>query len=542
MQPIPEARLARGSFYRSPARLSDVGLLTLLVLIALVLRGYLLWNTEVAARDSIGYIRYAWQLRHQPWKDVLRNTEQPPLYPLALLGISAPVRTLTDAPESIVMQRSAQLTSVIAGVLLVIPMFLLGKELFDRNVGFWAAVLFQCLPATGRFLSDGVSEATFLMLGSFSLWFAVRALHGQSVIRFGLAGLFAGMAYLTRTEGGLVVAAVGTVLLGCQAFRYWRFPWMRWVACAFALGFGALLIAGPYMAVIGGITNKDSIWHALKGRVAEAPPRQESTGLPLAVWFDGPADAKRSLWGLWALATELGRGAFYAGWVAALVGLFAYRHRLRAVPGIWVLLVLGAAIALSLWALANSMGYLSDRHCLLILLCSMFWMASGCRAIGGWLADRIRPYFGEWTAGKGMWRQLVEERLTSPRTLTAFLLLAFIGAAMPKTLEPLHGNRAGLRQAGLWLGANVQPGDRIVDPYCWTHYYAGCVFREGMPDDPPPGHAPVKYAVLEHSKSDHRRLTLLEEARTLAQQGEIVYRWFGKQGKQDAEVLVYAVR
>jgi hypothetical protein len=364
----------------------------------------------------------------------------------------------------------------------------------------------------------------------------------QSMFLFSLSGFFAGLAYLTRPEGGLVTAATGMVLLGCQAVRSWRLPWKRCVACAAALSLSALIAAGPYMAVIGGITLKHSIVQSLKGQTAEAPPCQNVTGLPLAVWWNGEGESKRTLWGLWALGTELGRGAFYVGWAAAIIGLLAYRHRLRTVPGIWVLLVLCAGVTLALWGLANGMGYLSDRHCLLILLCCTFWSAAGCKAVGGWLANRIQPYLGEWTAARGMWRQLVEERLSSPRALTALLLLAFIGAALPKTLEPLHGNRAGLRQAGLWLSANVQPGDRIVDPYYWSHYYAGCVFREGMPNDPLPGHTPVCYAVLERSKSDHHRLTHLQEARDLATKGKVVYRWAGKQGKHDAEVLVYAVR
>jgi hypothetical protein len=541
LRPLLRITSERTAIASRPARLSDVGSLALLIVLALVLRSYLLWNTEVAARDSIGYIRYAWQLKQQPWQDVLRHTEQPPLYALALLGMSVPLRQVANAPESILMQTSAQFTSVVAGVLLVLPMFLLGKELFDRNVGFWAALLFQCLPGTGRFLSDGVSEAMFLMLAAFSLWFAVRALRMQSMLLFALSGLFAGLTYLTRTEGGLVAAATGIVLLGCQAVRSWRFSWKRWVACAAALSLGALIVAGPYMAVIGGITLKTSILNSVMGQAAEAPLRERMTALPLAVWWS-EAEGKRTLWGLWALGTELVRGAFYVGWAAAIVGLLAYRHRLVAVPGIWVLLVLSAGVMLALWGLANSMGYLSDRHCLLILLCSMFWIVAGFRAMGGWLAKRIRRYLDEPTAGKGMWRQLMEERLTSPRAFTAMLLMAFIGAGIPKTLEPLHCNRAGLRQAGLWLLANAQPGDRIVDPYCWAHYYAGCVFREGLPDDPPPGHRPVCYVVLEQSKSDHRRLTQLEDARRLAERGEVVYRWAGKQGKLEAEVLVFAVR
>ena len=54
--------------------------------------------------------------------------------------------------------------SGIASVLLVIPMFYLGKELFNRSVAFWATALFQCHPQAGQALSDGLSEGLFLLL------------------------------------------------------------------------------------------------------------------------------------------------------------------------------------------------------------------------------------------------------------------------------------------------------------------------------------------------------------------------------------------
>ncbi|HMF14964.1 MAG TPA: hypothetical protein VKE94_21760, partial [Gemmataceae bacterium] len=147
----------------------------------------------------------------------------------------------------------------------------------------------------------------------------------------------------------------------------------------------------------------------------------------------------------------------------------------------------------------------------------------------------------EWTSRRGLWRQLVEERLTSGRTLATLLTLGLLIAALPKSLETLHGNRAGLRQAGTWLREHADPSDEIVDPYCWAHYYAGCTLREGLPTETAPGHVPVRYVVLEHGKSEHTRLTGLERARDVAQLGRVVYRWEGKQGKHAAEVLVYEV-
>src|SRR5437763_16667760 len=69
----------------------DWKLVALLALFAVGLRGWQLTHTEVAARDSIGFIRHAWQFRLHDlneWPDVLRHSEQHPLYPLYILAVS----------------------------------------------------------------------------------------------------------------------------------------------------------------------------------------------------------------------------------------------------------------------------------------------------------------------------------------------------------------------------------------------------------------------------------------------------------------------
>lgn len=62
------------------------------------------------------------------------------------------------------MQFAGQLTSTLAALLLLYPMYQLGRLLFDRRVGFGAALLFQYLPISSHHLSDGISEALFLLL------------------------------------------------------------------------------------------------------------------------------------------------------------------------------------------------------------------------------------------------------------------------------------------------------------------------------------------------------------------------------------------
>src|SRR5262249_29148884 len=151
------------------------------------------------------------------------------------------------------------LTSSLAGVLLVIPMFYLGRELFNRSAGFWGALLFQCLPVSSRILSDGLSEATFLFFSTTALLLAVRALRTNSAVRLSLCGALAGLAYLTRPEGALLIAAAGLVLLSKQLYADWRQSWRRMLLCGASLAIGTLATGGFYPYHTGHFTLKPTV-------------------------------------------------------------------------------------------------------------------------------------------------------------------------------------------------------------------------------------------------------------------------------------------
>src|SRR5947207_48340 len=63
---------------------TELGLLLVLVVLALVLRIWMITHTEVAARDSIGFIRIAWRFQHEEWREVVRTIPQHPLYPASV--------------------------------------------------------------------------------------------------------------------------------------------------------------------------------------------------------------------------------------------------------------------------------------------------------------------------------------------------------------------------------------------------------------------------------------------------------------------------
>ena len=505
-----------------------------LVLLLVLAGGMRLWqvnNTEVASRDSVMYIRFAWRLEAEPWPQVVRTGVQHPGYGLLVYAFGTPMRAAFPDDLPFAMQFAAQLASALCGLLLVVPMYYLGKELFDRRVGFWGALLFQCIPSSGRLMADGLSEPLFLLLASTALLFAVRALGTGRIRWFVLCGLATGLAYLTRQEGLLVVLVTLVVLAGLQFSPRWRRSPGKLAAHGACLVVGCAVFAAPFMVLIGGISLKVSAKHMLDSDGWKMPDEAHDTPrvhhvrspLPLAKWMFGPSirPQDRYLWAARALAEMVDKAFFHVFLYPALAALWVFRRRFAEVPGMWVPFVCGLVLVPLLYKLGQSNGYISERHAILLLLGGVFWSAAGIGLLAAWVATRTT-------------------RLSGPTLSLAFLLVA-TGVCLPRTLARLHGNREGFREVGVWMAENTKPGDKIFDPLTWTSYHAGRVFVEGR-EDVPRSDPTVCYVVLEQSKSTHDHLSyLMDPAKKLAARGKVCHRLTVHRGRETAEIQVFRV-
>jgi 4-amino-4-deoxy-L-arabinose transferase-like glycosyltransferase len=502
-------------------RLSGTLPILVLLTLALGLRLIVIARTEVAARDSIGFIRYALRFEREPWADVIRTSEQPPGYALVVLLVSQPVRAWAGETTCDGMVLSAQLASALMAVFSVIPMVRLGRELSDRRVGWLAAAAFLTLPAWLRMTSDGLSEATYLFWLSLGLWLGVRALRRPGASRFFLCGLAAGAAYLTRPEGLEIAVAVGLVLFGFQAVPAVRQQWCRLAGQGGSLAAGVLVFLGPYVAVTGHLTNKNTP-RFLIGDPAADPARmlphgqaQAGVRTPLAAWMHdaGGRAGSRWLWALQALGHETAQGFQYVGLALAAVGLICLRPRAGGGPGLALLGTVVGLHVLILCRMASVSGYLSERHTLLLIVAGCFPLAAALLWLGGrWRGHAAAFRFAVAAVGV----MLVAELLT--------------------LRKPLHGNRAGHKAAGRWLATQVTAADAIIDPFNWAAYYA----RPPLPEPEPP-RPDQAYVVLETSDNQHSRLPALAGARKLAQWGEAVYHWPERRPRDHAHVVVYRV-
>ncbi len=525
---------------------------TLFLFALLVLAGGMrLWHwdhTEVAARDSIGYIRMAWRLGTEPFAQVVKESHQHPGYPVAVL---ATARLLGHNPASFdsfqpdpkmpwQFQRAAQLLSAVASTLLVIPMFLLGRMGFGSLCSFWACLLFQSLPAAGRLFADGLSEGLFLLFGATALlgaWMSLASLQGKACRPWMWAlvtGIFSGLSYWVRPEG-LFIGGWTFLGLAILAWRQGIHRKQRLIQMALVAG-GLLMIGGPFMATIGHITSKPTAKQILEGETHQGTSLQTprptflataaplAMSFPFAVWWEGGSEGAldRLIWGGHALVYNWVKGMFWVLWFPILWSLWRYRTNWC---NPWMLPLWGLVVTMvvALFKVASQMGYLSDRHLILLLMLGCYPAVWGIFGI-------LQPIKRRLLVAN--WPRLAEN-------LPSLVLAIVVALALTRTLEPLHNHRTGFREAGEWIAKNSSPGDPVVDGFCWTHYHAGRVFTELGPKGIPITDPPVQFIVVERSNNKHARLKTFKEEDLQAQGGKVV--WTSTPRKDGSVVAIYRV-
>jgi hypothetical protein len=485
-------------------RTGDGVRLAVLLVFAAGMRCWLLTHTEVPARDCVDFVRSAVRFEDRPWAEVMRTTHQMPGYPLLILAATktASACGFEMTPERYGM--TAQLVSSVAALITILPMYFAGRRLFGANAGFFAVLLFNALPVCVRVTSDGLSEGVFFLFAATALYSAVRGLQQSSSLTFVACGVASGLAYLTRPEGvELALAAGAAMLVAGVVKRSWRLP----LKAGLALALGLAPLIGTYVATTGSFTRKPTSVQMLQ---PEAVARATS-GPPIAAFLSDETgiDSPRGIWAARSVLAESLRACHFFGLVLAAVAIWLFRDRLRHEPALWLILVLPALHALVLWRMASVVGYVSERHAMIVAIAACFW-------VGGLLARVPR---GTWVCA---------------------VVLVAIG--LPSALKPLHANRAGHHAAGQWLASHAGRHDEVIDPFAWAYFYSGHLFGEGKIAPAAPEKR-IRYVVMEQGSNEHARLGwTMNMARELVPRGEPVYRWPEHVEADKAQVVVYRLK
>jgi hypothetical protein len=325
----------------------------------------------------------------------------------------------------------------------------------DDDAAWLASMLVMANPMIGLVVANVLSESTFLLWWSFALLGAVRWLREGRRRWLAPALIFSVLAYLTRPEGMLLPAALGATMLvmgvrrarAIDASRSWR-----------ALGLlllGLLALAGPYIAIKGGLGTKPGIARVI-GLEPPSPPlalEREKPLQPGQTSFEAYRHASIRMHKVLKSAVSPGLYPF------ALLGLaMAAMARNRSNERLYLGIIL-AASAVALIRLHVTAGYSTGRHG---LVPGVILTLAAANAITR-LTRRI-PVPNRWLGP-------LAQRSRVCLTLTRSLFVLAVLIAQVRALGPPNDGPFGVyHEAARWLCEHTRPGDQVLDLNDWPLY------------------------------------------------------------------------
>src|SRR5439155_25698835 len=200
-------------------------------------------------------------------------------------------------------------------------------------------------------------------------------------------------------------------------------------------------------------------------RLSPALPPSPSPLLPLSLWgvwwhADWEGDwLERLAWGAWAVTEEVVRGFAYFALLPTVLGLYWFRGQWRSRPEICLLGILCLLQALILGRVGLVVGYVSERHVLIIVLCGLYWAVWAVLTLPQrwWLAKnrglRIEDRRSNIEDCKEPSSSILhpQSSIFDPRSsiISAGILVIFMLVCLPVCLQPLHAGHVVHREAGL---------------------------------------------------------------------------------------------
>jgi len=149
---------------------------------------------------------------------------------------------------------SGKLVSLIAGVVTIVIFYKIGKEIYNGRAGLFAAFALAALPLAIKMSVVGQTDALFYCFAFLSIYLFIISAGKDNILMHIPAGIFTGMAYLTRPEGLLLLLLPFLLSDSLNPFRNKR--QLLKIAIVFSL---FMLVISPYLLFIKNSTGKFSL-------------------------------------------------------------------------------------------------------------------------------------------------------------------------------------------------------------------------------------------------------------------------------------------
>ena len=416
---------------------SDALHITILLAIAAGVGIYLIATTVLIAEDAIRYMAQAQRfstdvigaIKGEPFKG------EPCGYPFLIYAAHKLVVMLggSNSTYSYNWMYSAQAVNLLCRLAALVVLYYIGRLLVGGRQSFWAVLILAVLPYPAKLGSDVLRDwphILFLSAGFLALLLAAKQ---DKWWMFGPAGLAAGLGYMIRPECAQLVIYGGLWLTIGLLLPNRNMSRTRLVCALAILIAGFIAPTAPYMEIRGKI---------LPTKVKELfspshtqPPDEtrhhnnHNDGTQMQTATTVPGSIARAFGHLFRRISE---NLMYFFMPALLLGLY-YRFRKTNVTTaekffIAVFIVFNIAMMILLYC---NYGYISRRHCLPLVVLTIFYVPVGLNILADWLR---RGFF------KGQPQTEKNSRL--------FIVLLIIGVVicLPKLLHTHTHRKTGIQR------------------------------------------------------------------------------------------------
>lgn len=499
------------AWLRSPwwRHCTDQTALLSLITIALLLKIIILLEHPILARDGILHVKFAHDLVEKPWASTLREHPFHPGYAFTL-AVASNVFQIFDpgalTPDE--WQWCAHLSTSLAGILLIIPLYGLARSFYSMRTAWLGSLLFLLLPAVVQITTDALTESWYLLFMLTALWTLVQGVRSQRSSWFVMTGLLTGAAYLVRVEAVLIPAA----LLLWMFFDRWKqrlpVPSGCSVRNLIILSACFFLPPLPYMVTIGKLSNRPVVQIIVENQSEPQPIAQLDFLLAserLQYGVNGlHIDSVHWYQAIVLVIKTLGSAGLYVLWPLAAAGFIALWRSRRNDPALMLIMGLCLIYLAMLVRLAWTAGYASERHTLLFVALAAQAAAIGLITTSQWL------------------RRTVFEGRSLGHFVSLALCLGFAAICLPKAVQPLHRSQEAHRQAGHWLSEHFHyNNDLLIDPYTWASFYSGLSFKPKTTNTD----SGFTMGIIDPKDNDLNRQHDWKAARLLSQRASTVWSW-----------------
>ena len=454
----------------------------ILVGLATAVRIYLYFFTYVISKDGVTYITLGGYFKQGSLAKGLGH-DYHPLYSMLIAAISY---FLKDS------QLAGQIISIVAGSLLVIPIFYLGKSLFNESIAFVTGLVVAFHPYLARISADVVSDPIYILFFATGICVGWRALERRSLPCFFLAGACTAFAYLTRPEGIGVIIVIGFWILIFDGMRL-EFPNRRGLVSLLLLVLAFLIFASPYLVYLKkdtghwiltrkknirtlmGIEESKSEFKNIRnqqietekllsqGRTEISRLNDIKKALPVIISSTYLEDFRK----FFNLSARLASTFHWPLFFILLVGILKSRGIARFDKGQWFILSFYLLYLPILYLLLLNIGYVSRRHFLPLIVIGLFWIAIGVEEGRNWLVGKM----GKWTRVSHF----------SPSRIFVVMVALTMAIMLPKTLKPQGSDKIWVKKAGIWIAKNGPLNPKIMSSDSRIAYYAEGVHIATLP-------------------------------------------------------------